>query len=584
MTTLLPALVMMLLVVLRALEIDSALGSYSNCADCYLLPTLAADAWLLGLVLALLGIGCLAAWRWLRLLARLVAVALILLLALDLSLLYLMSQRLHLGDVARFGGELSSNLSVFKASLSSSSGALKLLAITLGLGVLTAGCWPGPQHKRFGLGLLGLALLACTGAQVLQILNPVQFVHHAYIDNVLSINLSNSSVRKFSSDYIANQRSVLAKTPTLCEQNENPAKPDLIILIAESLSSWQSHLLEGTHDWLPRLDAIARENHYFTHFHANGFSTSGAQVALGTGLVPINPPGVFEYTLDHYTDVHPSLADIAHSANYRALYFMSNNSKFFGLEHWLRSLNFDDVHGSSDPYYRGMKLWQFDSVEDRLLYQRFLDWFDHRPVDQRFASVLLTVSSHPPFVNPETGQLDAEGTFRYVDTQIGAFYDALNSRGFFKHGLLVILGDHRSMTPLQANEYQSYGERAFARIPMVIAGNVDMPKVVDEAFQQYDLLPSLAWQLGVPYCRLPYAGSFLKPNPEPPSLVVHARGDNRSRVDIYTGETAVFSYLLDGDNSDWLGPAPPDAQAISAWIDVQRADAGLRAKKIPRPN
>ena len=45
----------------------------------------------------------------------------------------------------------------------------------------------------------------------------------------------------------------------------------------------KSPLLGGPLDWLPRLDALARANHYFTHFYANGFNTIGGEVALLTG-------------------------------------------------------------------------------------------------------------------------------------------------------------------------------------------------------------------------------------------------------------------------------------------------------------
>ena len=35
-----------------------------------------------------------------------------------------------------------------------------------------------------------------------------------------------------------------------------------------------------------------------------------------------------------------------------------------------------------------------------------------------------------------------------------------------------------TMTPLSADEFQRYGDRAFARVPMIVAGKVEMPAAV----------------------------------------------------------------------------------------------------------
>src|SRR5262249_50071154 len=147
--------------------------------------------------------------------------------------------------------------------------------------------------------------------------------------------------------------------------------------------------------------------------------------------------------------------------------------------------------------------------------------------------------------------------------------ERLRGRGFLDDGILMISGDHRSMTPLLGDEYRTFGERAYARVPLLVAGAVDLPAVVDAPFQQADLPASLARLYGVEYCRSAFTGTFLG-GAEPARYVVHARGDDRDRVDVYSGDS-VSAYRLDGDASQWLG-APPlaDAPMVAAWIDAQR--------------
>jgi phosphoglycerol transferase MdoB-like AlkP superfamily enzyme len=351
-------------------------------------------------------------------------------------------------------------------------------------------------------------------------------------------------------------------------------------VITESLSAYQSALLGGPHDWLPRLDALARANHYFTHFYANGFTTDGGEIAAITGRPPLIPPGHGWYSLRAFGAGDDPLPGIAHHAGYEAAHFTTESLAFLDTGAWLRELGFDTVDGSEDAFYAGMPRWQFGAAEDAALFDRFEQWLDRRHDPRPFVAVLLTVSSHPPFVNPRTGKIDPAGTFRYVDDQLVDFHDALARRGFLDNGILMITGDHHSMTPIDREEYAKFGERSFARIPMVVAGAVDMPKVVDAPFQQSDIPASLAHVLGVNYCRTPFNGIFLDPRPQPARYVVQARGDDRNRVDVYYDDR-VASYIQNGDASGWAGTPPPQADMVAAWINAQRLRNAKTATKAP---
>ena len=493
----------------------------------------------------------------------------------DLIIFDMLNQRLHLGDIGRFGGEFAANWSVLEANLHSPLGWLKLVGAVVLFGLPVLACISTRRRPRLALAFGAFAAMSAIAATVIHLRDPVHYVHAALIDNVVEINLPQTSMRAFSPEFLDSQRKPAAEVPRRCERNPQSTRPDVIVILVESLSAWQSHLLGSELDWTPRLDAIARDNHYFTHFYANGFTTSGAEVAIGSGLLPINPPGVLEYTFENFVIGNDSLPAVATEGGYESGFFTPGDTAFLGIGRWLKQIGFNTISGADDPWYAGRERWLFNAVEDSIFYQRFLDWFDHRDHDKPFVSVLLTVSSHPPFVDPRTRKVDPERSFRYVDEQIGAFYDALKQRGFLDHGVLIVMGDHRTMTPLREQEFSAYGERAYARVPMVVSGKVDMPAIVEGAFQQTDLLPSLAWQFGAEHCRSEYNGSFLRSDPQAPAIIVHARGDDRNRIDIYHGD-AVSGFLLDGDDSRWLDSPPADAQHIAAWINEQRAEAAAR--------
>lgn len=573
-------LVAALVFITRALLVESAIGAYTGCHGCFVAPTLGADAWLLAALLGLIGLAALSHRRLLRGLLILLAFALLVMATADLVIFNLLNQRLHFADIARFGGEFAANWSVLEANLHSPLGWLKLAGAIVLLALPALACLSARPRPRMALVFGVLAAASAMTAAIVHRLSPVRYVHAVLIENVLEANFPQTSVRPLSDGFLDTQRKLNAAAPQRCERNPQPARPNVIIVLVESLSAWQSQLLGSEFNWTPRLDAIARDNHYFTHFYANGFTTGGAEIAIGSGLLPINPPSVIQ-SFDNFANGSDSLAGQAAASGYESAFFTPGDTGFLNIGHWLKQIGFDTISGADDPWYAGRKRWQFNSVEDGVFYARFLDWLDHRNSDKPFVSVLLTVSSHPPFLNPLTGKVDPQGSFRYVDEQLGEFHDALQQRGFLDHGLLIIMGDHRTMTPLHEAEFQRFGDRAYARVPMVVSGKLDMPAVVEDAFQQTDLLPSLAWQFGAQHCRSTYNGSFLRSDPQAPAIVVHVRGDDRNRIDIYHDD-AVSGFLLDGDDSRWLDDAPADAEHIAAWINVQRAEADARGTRERR--
>jgi hypothetical protein len=395
---------------------------------------------------------------------RAMAALILIIFAGDVALDILLSQRLYLADVLLFGKHIGADLSVVRAGLASGAGLLLafvgLLVIVVALGI----CFPARRRARFGAVCL-VAALCCATFSLFEAIRPVRYMNVLVVDNVVEANLPQGRVAEFSASFVARQRDLVSALPQRCEPAQARTSGSVIVLMVESLSAWHSQLLDGTHDWTPRLDAIARGNHFFRNFYANGFTTSTGTIATITGKVPFVPPGKPWFDFSDYADPQGSLPDIAHHSGRDAAFFTTEDVSFLNLGNWLRRIGFDVVDSNDDPFYADQKHAQFGGYEDAALYARFLKWLDGRAPDQPFISVLVTISSHPPFVDPRTSNIDPQATIRYVDEQIGKFHDGLRQRGFFDHGVLLVLGDHRTMTPLHEDEFLAHGERAFARIP-----------------------------------------------------------------------------------------------------------------------
>ncbi|MGH8091043.1 MAG: LTA synthase family protein, partial [Rudaea sp.] len=505
--------------------------------------------------------------RWPARIARILAALCILAQATDLVLLRLFNQRLYIADLLRLSGDTAAGWSVARAQFFSINGVGYTAAAAIVLVVL-AGLIVGgrgtPKQARVLLVLAAASALFAVAAMWM----PLRYVHEEYVGNVVEVNLPQGRAREFSPAFVQAFLRTDKTVPQTCDAGARSGR-NIIIVITESLSAYQSALLGGSRDWLPRLDAIAKANHYFTHFYANGFTTDGGEVAMFTGRPPLTPPGSDWYTLDAFGPAPDTLPAIAHRAGYTIQHFTTGSLNFLDKGSWEKTLDFDFLEGSDAAYYKGMPRSQFDAAVDHALFQRYEQWLDQRRDKRPFLSTLLTVSTHPPFIDPRTGKIDPANSFGYIDAQLADFYDALDKRGFFDNGILLITGDHHSMTPIDREEYAKFGERSFARIPLVVAGAVDMPNVVDASFQQSDFPASLAHIMGVDYCRTPFNGIFLDPRPQPPRYVVQARGDDRNRVDVYYDDR-VASYMQNGDASGWQGAPPPQADMVAAWINAQR--------------
>lgn len=82
------------------------------------------------------------------------------------------------------------------------------------------------------------------------------------------------------------------KDTKFCRKHK-PQRKNIIILMVESLSSYQSKFFSGINNWTPHIDSIAANNLSFTNFYANGFTTEDALIAVLTGVLPFYAPAIY---------------------------------------------------------------------------------------------------------------------------------------------------------------------------------------------------------------------------------------------------------------------------------------------------
>lgn len=403
------------------------------------------------------------------------------------------------------------------------------------------------QHK------INHKLINLSSISILLIILPLPFlaedgryVHSWVYKNFINYNIEvYKQSKEYSTDFENNIHHIKKE---VCSKNENNRfSKNVIILMVESLSSYQSKFFSGIKDWTPNLDVIASNNISFKNFHSNGFMTEDAEISILTGKFPIYPPKIFSdgggVSFAGFYNINDSLANIFNKYKYSTEFITSADLNFSNTGNWAKSIGFKYVEGSNNKFYENKKRYHFEAASDEFLFERVLERINYQ---SKYFMFIKTVSSHVPFINPENDKKSEEETIRYVDKQIGNFYQKLEEINFFNNGILIILGDHHPLIPLKNEQLTLYGETiAHTFIPMIIVNNENKESITDD-YQQTDIYHSIKNMFSKEICTDEWHGDFF--NKINPKYIVYRRGDKRGVISVFSKDIN-YNVILNGDDT-----------------------------------
>jgi lipoteichoic acid synthase len=553
-----------LLSVYRARLVGVAYGQYMGCERCLDLTVWSNDAFLMSGFTAILALSRFTSSRLVRIALAAFALAAILVYAADVLVFRLLSHRLLAFDVRRFVGDTPLLATVVQPLLSRPHGWGALaaaLAIPL---AATVAIVAGPASRLHALGWTALTVALLAFAEEVP---RAQFLHQVAVRNVWQVNQWVDPTRPYSEAFWQQTRLTPGQALS-CE-----AGPDqnvsVIVVVVESLSAYHSKLFSGLNDYTPNLDRLAKEGTYFSDFNANEYSTQGGLISLLTGFVPFPPAGSFISTMA-YTEVEGDFHRWLRTEGYQTAFFTSGDLTLGERDRWLRAIGIEHSEGAENHFYDGMKRGSFGAADDVALVDRFLQWHAAERGKRPFMATLLTVATHPPFYSAQTGRMDEAASFREVDRQIGRLAAALESRGFFRDGLMLVVGDHRAMTPIPVAEQRRFGASAPGRVFALALGKTGLPPGESSApLQQTDLIPSLRHLIGDHSCRNEWQGRLFGDKPEGARYVVRVDPAVRNEV-VFEEGSSEYRLELDGDDTRWTTPPPRTADADRLRNEVNR--------------
>ncbi|MEP6701604.1 MAG: LTA synthase family protein, partial [Betaproteobacteria bacterium] len=537
----------------RAMFVRGVFENSGNCESCLFWQTFASDLAVVGSVGVLGAVQLIARSLLVKRTMMVLQLIIVLVMTVDVMLFKMLSVRLYLADIEKFGVEFGAIVNFIRLSFGATAIWISAAAAVLIGGVVWLAFRSRQSHPRAAAVVGGVALCAFV-ASAAGTFSQSQFVVEEWVRNWFVMNLDQGVSRPYSRKFEeASKQSAVAVPAPVCVDGDASRK-NVVVVVVESLAAYHSALLGGR-GWTPELDRIASHSHWHTNFHANGFTTDMGLISLFTAKPPLPSVGRYggSHAYDGYWTPAGSLPAVAAANGYESAFLTTGDLHFLDKGDWAKSIGFNHVEGDDNPFYDGMPRFHFHAAPDAALFDRFMQWRAQHDASRPYVAALLTVSSHPPFLSPD-GPRGEEAAIRYADRQLGQFYQLLTDAHFFDNGMLVILGDHRAMTQVTAEERAKYGDRALSRIPLIVAADpMAQPVRVDLLGQQADLVHSLAVLTGKQACASPDHGDFLSSRPKAADPVIHVRGDRRSWLSVYSPDGHDASIRMDGDDTAWVG-------------------------------
>jgi lipoteichoic acid synthase len=578
-----PLLILTGAIVFRGNFIDGSLGEYLNCVGCYGKFAIYSDLLVLTLVSSFLFLSLLKP-GFASVLSRFAALSLVLFYLLDILVFQYFNKRLFFSDISIYAVQWGPIWDHLHGFLDSRWLAIALLA-TISIFSMFFVFLRFESNRLMTTLALGISL----ASGLLYATKPdTNYINYWILDNFLLANMETDEPKMYSQQMIERTRDF--GTPgNNCYEGLNQ-RPNIIVLVVESWSPYQSKLLSGIEDWTPKLDQLALDNHYFSQFFANGFTTNNGLISSLTSIQldavfenPFLRDDSFEATW-HFPESIPNLVK---NYGYTSAFLTTGPLDFTGKGPWLESLKFDYVEGNEAAFYKDWPKISFQAASDEALFKRSLEWISNQ--QKPFFLAIENVSTHPPYIDPVSGNRSMEKAFNFFDREAYSFYNQLKDTGFFSNGLLIIVSDHRNMNLVSNAEIEHFGVKAASLVPMILVAPMldsDLPNEIPEIYQQSDFFFSVSQLLrSGQVCARSNESSIFEPRPDLDKCALHLRGLEKGTVDTHC-RAASGRVLLKGDESDFIANEGLSDKQQSKLLDIiawQRMQLYENQKNQPAP-
>ena len=350
------------------------------------------------------------------------------------------------------------------------------------------------MNKKQRIRLLICCAVIAAGGVVIKLLPAKHNIFETEYSNVFVYSLNQQMYKTYSKEYLAKFEPF---KPLYREEKGLNLNRNTILLVVESLSSYQSKFFSGLFDNMPNFDReIGAASTLTKKYLASSYNTTTNTFTLLTGFSPLHlagKTGLWGFASDKYYQ-HP-LPQIFRENGYRTV-FMKPAKQVDFVDLLLKKTCFDEVSDDLDPYYDEVDAprYIFNSVQDKFMLDRLVNYVQNTKNDKKYFIYAQTVSMHAPYFDPRTQTYSFEETCRTFDQTFPEFMQKLRGTGFFDNGgVLIVTGDHRAMVTIGDKEIKQMGFFTPQYVPLAIFGRIPVKLDDTRHYNHVDLNYSLQY-------------------------------------------------------------------------------------------
>lgn len=319
-------------------------------------------------------------------------------------------------------------------------------------------------------------------------------------------------------------------------------KPNVIILLWESLTAKIVEPLGGHAGVTQNLNSLIKEGILFDSIYANGSRSDKGIVALLSGYYP--QPGQSIMKMPTKSRSLPSLPEKMSDLGYSSSFHYGGDLNFGNMVSYLRNMGIQNLV-NEDDFKRSERNSKW-GAHDHVLLNRYIEEKTRRKEDP-FFDIIFTLSSHEPFEFPgdykfgKDTDLDRfKSAHAYTDKAVGEFIASAKTQDWWENTLVIIVADHGHTLPRQNGSHVAPSR---FHIPMVWLGGAVAKKdtIISTVGSQIDLSYTLLSILGGEKLDFVWSQNLISPSNNPYAHYIFTNG--YGTVD--AKGCAVFDYNAD---------------------------------------
>ena len=284
---------------------------------------------------------------------------------------------------------------------------------------------------------------------------------------------------------------------------------NLIVIQVESLENFVIGNSYEKQEITPNLNKLVKNSFYFSNYfeQVNNGTSADADLMTNASIFPVRRGGTF---FRFPNNTYNTMPELLKGDGYYSMALHSDHGYYWNVDKALINFGFNEfkdmtAFDQSDTFYMGLTDESFfKQVSTKL-----------QKVKEPFYAYTVTSTSHEPFQMPlKFKKLNLSKDFEktimggyfqsvnYADRQVGDFVDQLDKEGLLDNTIIAIYGDHNGVHKYFGDQVAKIKPQETwwnndHRLPLIIYSKGMIGKVITTNGGQIDLLPTLAYTLGI---------------------------------------------------------------------------------------